>query len=174
MELVDNKRPSLVLLNNQYAALAARIAELGGELTEETEKELDELTSQLCAKADGYGVVLRQLENNVEFWKLQKLECAAAQKVYENGIEALKTRMKYVLGQTEGEALQGELFRFYLARTAPSLNIEDETLVPAQYKKSELKVTPDREAISAALKRGESVPGVTLQENKALRTGRPK
>lgn len=169
----DNKRPSLVLLNNEYAALGARIAELGGELTPETEKELERLTSELCAKADGYGVVLRQLEHNVEFWKLQKLECAAAQRVYENAVQALKDRMKFVLGTTDGEALQGELFRFFLARTAPTLNIED-SLLPAQYKKSELVVTPDREAIKAALNKGETVPGVTQQENKALRTGRPK
>ncbi len=164
---------SLVELNNQYASLAARITELGGELTPETETELESLVDQLCEKADGYGVVLRQLENNVEFWKVQKLECAAAQKVYENAIENLRSRMKYVLGLTEGEALQGDLFRFYLARTTPSLIIDD-NLLPAKYKKTELVVTPDRSAIKVEIDQGHEVPGVTVQENKSLRTGRPK
>lgn len=176
MEQINLKpRLSLVQLNNEYAALAARITELGGELTPETEKELETLLSQLCEKADGYGVVLRQLENNVEFWKAQEQECYAAKKVYENAIKSLKARMQFVLEKTDGEALQGELFRFFLAKAAPRLDIEESlALLPSKYKKSELVVTADRDAIKKAIAAGEVVPGVTVVEVKSLRTGRPK
>lgn len=174
MELIPNKgTPTLVELNNQHAGLTARLVELGGELTPETEKELDELLAQLCTKTDGYGIVLKQLENNVEFWKQQKNECAVAQKVYENAVEALRSRMKYVLAHTEGESLQGSFFRFFLAKAADKVDIALE-LLPPSFKKTELVVTADREKVYAAIKKGETLPGVTVTENKALRTGRPK
>lgn len=175
MKKSDSEKPnvSLVDLNAQYKALAAEIIEFGGELTPETESRYDALLEALCAKTDGYGIVMDQLEAMAAFWKYQKDKCANAQRVAENNIAALKERMKLVLSETEGHALQGELYRFFLAKAAPVLVIDD-LLLPAKYKKSELVVTADRTAIQAAVNAGETVPGVTVKENKSLRTGRPK
>lgn len=167
------KKLSLVELNNAHAGLVARLIELGGELTPETEAELETLLGQLCDKADAYGVVLKQLENNAEFWKQQKMECAAAQSVYEKAQDRLRDRMKFVLSKTDGEALQGQLFRFFLARSTPKINVVDE-LLPAQYKTTQLVISADRDAIKAAIAKGEIPAGVTVEETKALRIGRPK
>lgn len=173
LEKPAEQRASLITLNNEYMALGARLAELGGELTEETEAELEKLLGQLCEKTDGYGAVLRQLDNNAAFWKQQKDECLRAQQIYEAAAERLRERMKFVLAQTEGEALQGTFYRFFLARTAPKIDINLD-LLDAKFKKTELVVSADRQAITAAVKEGKTPEGVTVTENKALRTGRPK
>lgn len=170
---VAPKQSSLIELNNRYVALGARLCELGGELTEETEKELEELTAQLCAKADGYGVVIRNLEGNVEVWKRYRDEANSAVMVYQKAIDALKDRMKVVLAQTDGEALQGEIFRFFLAKAADKIDINID-LLPAEYKKSELRISANRDTINAAIAKGEVPAGVTVTPNKSLRTGRPK
>jgi hypothetical protein len=169
----ETKNPSLVDLHNELQMVSEDIIRMGGELTPETEKELEQALEELCRKTDGYGAVIKQLESKAAFWKDQKKECEVSQKTIENAIERLKSRMKYVLSQTEGEALQGEFYRFFLAKTAPSMDV-NVALLPGQYKKTELVVSPDKTAIKAAMDRGETIPGVTMIETKALRSGRPK
>lgn len=170
---MENQGTSLVSLNAQYASLAAEIMSIGGELTQDMELKLQCTLDALCVKTDGYGVVLEQLKNQSEFWKKQKVECAEAQSVMERAIERLKERMRFVLSQTDGEALQGDIYRFFLCRTKPTLVLDD-TLLPAAYKKTQMTVTPDRDAIETSIALGNEIPGVTVQENKALRQGRPK
>lgn len=164
---------SLIALNSQYQGIAVRLTELGGELTPETEAELDRVTSALIQKVDGYGFVQEQLEASAEFWKFQKEKCAHAQRVFENAITGLKARMKLVLAQHPDQALQGELYRFFLCDAKANVAI-DENLLPAKFKKTRLEITPDKEKIDEALAAGETIPGVTVTPNKSLRSGRPK
>ena len=168
------QRASLVSLNSEYQSVAAELVSAGGEFTPESEKRLDAAITALCQKADGYGIIQEQLESQAEFWKMQKDKCAQAEKVFTGTIKNMKDRMKFVLRQFPGEALQGEFYRFFLTKSADTLQINSEEL-PPQFMTTEIKTVPDRDKIEAALARGETVPGVSkIVDNKALRVGRPK
>lgn len=164
---------TLISLSAEYASLSAELMSLGGELSPENEMRLEVILNRLCEKTDGYGMVIDQLTQQAEFWKFQKDKCAEAQRILEGAVQKLRDRMKFVLGQTPGESMQGELYRFFLAKAAPKLVI-DEEILPAQFKKTEIKQTPDRNAILCALEKGQIPEGVKLEENKSLRSGRPK
>jgi gamma-glutamylcyclotransferase (GGCT)/AIG2-like uncharacterized protein YtfP len=164
---------SLVELSAQYSSVAAQLIAMGGELTPDTEAMLEATQTALCEKTDGYGIVLDELEAEAAFWKFQKDKCAAAQKAIEGVAESLKNRMRYVLSQREEQSLQGDVYRFFLARAADSIDV-DETVLPARFKVSKLVTSADREAIKAAIAAGEAIEGVTVKPNTSLRSGRPK
>lgn len=170
----SSNQVSLVSLNSEYQSVAAELVSAGGEMTPETEKRLDEVVTALCGKADGYGIVQEQLENEAAFWKYQKDKCATAEKVYTGALKKLKDRMKFVLRQLPGECIQGGLYRFFLTKSADTLEINADEL-PDKWKTTEIRTVPDRELIEAELATGRSIPGVTrIVDNKALRSGRPK
>jgi hypothetical protein len=174
-EVKQEPSTSLVALNSQFMAVFTQILEAGGELTPESEDALVQTELALCEKTDGYGIVLEQLQNRLDFWEYQTKKCADVKRAIDNAITRLKDRMKFVLSQRpEGEQqLQGELYRFFLADAADKIEV-DEHLLPDQFKKTFIDVTPDREKIKAALAAGEKILGVRVTPNKSLRQGKPK
>lgn len=164
---------SLVELSAEFSALAGQLIDFGGELTPDREAYLESLQEAIIRKTDGYGIVIARLESESEFWAARVAECNTAKKAADNAAERLKARMKLVLGNTDGHALQGSVYRFYLAKAAPKLVIDD-ALLPAKFKVTEIVQKPDRQAITAAVKAGETPVGVTVEEVFALKSGRPK
>ena len=172
----EKKEPStsLVALNSQYNAIASQLIAAGGELTPETEATLDKVMADLCTKADGYGIVIEKLDSQIEFWKYQKEKCAEAQQVFTNAKERLRARMKDTLKSMPDESLQGDCYRFFLAKSADTISIDPKQL-PVTFKKTIFEQVPDRDKIDTALVKGEQIPGVVvLRNNKSLRSGRPK
>lgn len=166
--------PSLVRLNAEHSQIVAQLIDEGGELTPEREALLEDLQLALCRKTDAYGVVMAQLEAKAQFWKDQEEQCARAKRAAQNAADSLKARMKFVLSQTEGQELQGSLYRFFLARSKDKLCIDDEGSIPAEFKRSELLVSVDKKAVEAALAKGLQVSGARLEPVQALRKGSPK
>jgi hypothetical protein len=168
-------QPTLLSLNAEYQNVLFEITEAGGELTTETEARLDATVLALCQKADAYGIVSDRLKHEAAFWKAQKDKCAHAQKVFENALERLKERMKFVLKALPGEALEGQLYRFSLKKGQPKIEINMELLPKElQFTETTIVTKPSMDKIEALLKEGKTVPGVTVTETKALMPGRPK
>ena len=127
----------------------------------------------LCHKADNYSFVIDRLESEVGVWKNREAQCISARKSFQRAQERLKERMKYVLmGQPE-KSLQGDLARFFLAKAAPRLEL-NEAEIADSFKTVKISTVPDREKIEAALKTGTVVPGAVLVENFSLRQGKPR
>jgi Siphovirus Gp157 len=170
----EKEKKSLVDLEKEFRDIVYQIQEMGGELTPEAEKELDASFEALCAKTDGYGIVHERLKAEIDFWKIQKDSCAKAESVFKNALESLRNRMKFVLENREDKSLQGNFFRFFLAKGADRLEVVDE-LLPREFMIAKVIVSPDTDAIKKALKEGKEVPGAKMIGNNfSLRMGKPK
>lgn len=165
---------SLVSLNDEFKHITEEIIQAGGDLGEGRELRLDSILLSICQKADAYGVVQEQLEKGKEFWKYQKDKCAQAEKTFENGLKKLRDRMKFVLSDFPKNEIQGELYRFFLSKSADRIEI-DETQLPKAYFTTEIRLIPNKEMIQKDIDEGKQVPGVSkIINNTSLRSGRPK
>lgn len=170
---MENKA-NLVELDRNYRHVMDMIIGAGGELTPESEAALDQTFAALCTKVDGYGVICERLKMEMELWKHHKEQCSQAEKVYGNALQRLRDRMKYVLQAQPDRSLEGELFRFFLAKAKDSVVIEEEAL-PQKYKTVRMILEPNKELIEAQLRVGTAIPGAKLKtDNVTLRTGKPK
>lgn len=170
----ESTQITLVDIDREYRAIVAQIEAAGGELTPESEAELERIMALLCQKADGYGIVMHRLESEANFWKMQKDRCAKAQKIFENESDRLKERMKYVLKDHPEKSIQGALFRFTLVKGQDTLSLKEDIL-PNEFKVAQMSLVPDKQKILALLKEGAEIPGAALKtDNYALKPGRPK
>lgn len=167
-------KTTLVALDAEYKATVAEIIALGGELTPENELRLAEIETALCAKTDSYGIVQSRLEKEAEYWKEQETHCRQARQSVEHVLARLKDRMRLVLSGNPDKSLQGDLYRFFLAKRAPTVEIVADA-VPDEFKTTRIEILPDREKIEEALRAGKEVPGCKLNTDVwSLRMGKPK
>lgn len=170
----ESKGLSLLELDRQYRDVVELIRGAHGELTPETEAELERAFAALCEKADGYGVVIGRIEAEHELWKRRRDECGAVARVLSNHIESLKTRMRLALLGQPNRSLQGEVYRFSLIKSRDSLVLEEQA-IPPQYKTTRITLEANKDLIEKDLKAGVIIPGASLKtDNYSLRSGRPK
>ena len=63
---------------------------------------------------------------------------------------------------------KGQLFSFSIQKNPPSLNVDDEKLIPEEYWIEQAPVL-DKKTLLAALKSGEEIPGVSIKQTESLR-----
>lgn len=63
---------------------------------------------------------------------------------------------------------KGQLFNLSIQKNPPSLNVEDEKLIPEEYWIEQAPVL-DKKAMLVALKAGEEIPGVSIKQTESLR-----
>lgn len=165
-------KKTLVELDEECRDLVARISAGPEEVSSEDLAHLEAAEFALCLKVDAYSMVLARLESEEMFWKAQQDRCNSAVKAFRTAQVRLKERMKYVLMQKPEKSLQGDLSRFFLAKAAPRLEINEAELSDA-FKKTRIEIIADRDKIEATLKEGKVVPGAVFVENVSLREGRP-
>ena len=81
--------------------------------------------------------------------------------------------MRIVLGGMPDKSIQGEYYRFFLAKAKDKVTI-DEAVLPKEFFKAKVTYVVDRDRIDAELAQGKTVPGVVVAPNTSLRSGRPK
>lgn len=164
---------TLVDLDRECRDLVAQISAGSEDVSPEALATLEAVEVALCQKVDNYSFVIDLLESEAELWKKRESQCNSARKSFQRSQERLKERMKYVLMGQPDKSLQGEMARFFLAKAAPKVEINDAEL-PDSYKTVKIQTVPDRDKIDADLKAGKIVPGAVMVENFSLREGRPK
>jgi hypothetical protein len=55
-----------------------------------------------------------------------------------------------------------------LKKNPPALVIDDQAKIPSKYEKQKIEISLDKVAIKAAIKAGEEVPGVHLEQGTSL------
>ena len=127
------------------------------ELLEELETRIAKYVSAEIEKVDKVGAVLASLES-VQANAKAEIERLRAQ------LEAYVLR---VIRQRDGKPLRGRNTTFSMRRTE-ALTIVAPELVPDRFKRTTVTIDIPKTAIKQALKDGEEVPGVVLQQNEHL------
>ena len=130
-------------------------------------RETDKL--ELTKKLDGYGIILDKIKISAKFWKDREDACKRSRKALESLENNLKNNLIHAIETLDGQSLEGEATKFSICDNPGRLVIENESLVPAQFKFVVQTTEMDKEEIREALKRFEDVPGARLVFGKNLR-----
>lgn len=111
----------------------------------------------------------RKIENLACYIKNLKAEEAAfsaekkALSDRDNATKAKRERLEnYLFGYLNGEKFSSAKCAISFRRTPERVEIADESAIPAQYFREQVVKAPDKNAIKAALKNGESIAGCAL------------
>ena len=138
-------------------------------LDEETKLDtLDSIdwTDQFEEKVEKTVKVIKNKEADKKLIKEEIDRLTARMKSVDNDITRLKTGLQGAFEVTGHEKVKGLLFTVSLAKTPPSV-VVDEDLLPKEYFVA--KLTPDKATLKELLKAGKEVTGARLKENRSLR-----
>lgn len=162
MKEKDQENKSLIMLS---AELETMLIESEGEITEAIAEHL----SQVATKVDGCVYMLERFAQINEFYKIRAEKLERIAKAAKTAEERLKEYVKTTMQMTDKKEIEGQDFRIKLSPTAPKVTVKDESKVPNKFMVEKLVISPDKKAILQAIKSGEVVEGVILEESFSLR-----
>lgn len=139
-----------------------RMIEDGAEGLEDT---LESIELAVADKLEGYAMVIKNIESDITGIKAEEKRLADRRKGMESSVERMKAAVQDALLTVEGNRLKTDKFTFSF-RKSTAVQIEDETLIPPQFIKTETKVV--KSDLAKMLKEGAQIPGASLVENQSL------
>ena len=139
-----------------------RMIEDGAEGLADTLESIELATAE---KLEGYAMVIKNIESDIEGLKAEEKRLAERRKSMENNIKTMKASMQGALLTVEGNRLKTDKFTFSL-RKSTSVVVHNDAVVPDNFAK--VTRTISKTEIAKALKNGIEVPGAELVENKSL------
>lgn len=132
---------------------------------------LESLQYELEEKADGYAMVMRQLEGDIALLKAEIDRLSGRKKTVENNIKRMKQGLETAMKAANKPKIKTKLFSFGIQKNPPSVvmdeqyieNIPDEYLIPQEPKIDKKKIKED-------LKAGVNLEGLAhLEQTEGLR-----
>ena len=121
-------------------------------------------------KAQNYGFVIRNMTATADAIKEAETQMAARRKAIENRVMHVKERLKTGMEIAGVSKLECPHFVIAIQKNAPSVEIFEPALVPAEFMRQlePPPPAPDKIAIKEAIKRGDDVPGAMLVQSTRL------
>ena len=138
-----------------------------GELIDNSEaiqSLLNEIEDERDSKADNVAYLIKEANDTENSLKAETDRLNERKKMFIRQQESLKQLLDFLLG---GEKLKTDKFTFSY-RTSQSVNIIDESLVPAEYLNVKETFTPNKKRIKEALQDFNEVAGAEIVVNKSL------
>lgn len=138
-----------------------------GELidnSKEIQELLNELMSNQADKADNIAYLIKESKDTQESLKVEVARLNERKKMFERQEKKLLDLLDYLLS---GEKLKTDKFT-YSYRSSTSVEIEDDSLIPAEYLNVKEVFTPDKKKIKEALADFQEVSGAKLLVKKTL------
>lgn len=141
----------------------------GGEITQEIEERMEDISIALPAKVDRYYLFLENLES-----RMQKLtEHIEDLKKLKSSLEGVSERTSaFMMSQMISNgltSLAGNSYRFRVSQCPMRTVIDDENLVAAKFKIIKTIQTIDKASVKLAIEAGESVAGAHLDGGECLK-----
>lgn len=159
-------------MENSWYGISSRFLDLvlkseEGELTpEEYQEQGNALALELRNKGVSTQGYILQQEAEVKAIKeeIKRLKEYADKK--EKRIEKIKGTVKDAMERLQIPRLETPVGTFSIKKNRASVEIYDESLVPVEFKKTKVEISPDKDAIREALLKGDTVQGARLIEDK--------
>lgn len=156
---------TLYELTNDYKSLLDLAGSMDADEIETFNNTLEGILGEIEVKADGYAVVLSEIEGriniiNKEIGRLEAIESALSN-TRRRMIDRLKTAMEDI-GKKE---IKTDLHRFKIVGNGGKQPLDiNESCVPEEYIKKVVVESPDKDKIRTALESGEVLPFASLGE----------
>lgn len=128
---------------------------------------LEALNDAIEDKLEGYGMLIRNIQSNIDAHKAEEERIAKNRKSMENNLKRIKEHVHHSLEAIGKRRVQANLFTFSIRSNPPSVKVFDESLLPAQY-----FVMPEpivnKKRLADDLKNGEKINGAELSRGESL------
>ncbi len=158
---------SLFNISQEYKEIMLEIEMAEGEITPEIAERLDAVSSSIEVKAQNYSFIMKAYETNntiidAEMERLKILKARNARNV-----DSLKQRLKGAMEDMGVQKITTPLISVSF-RKSESVEVEDENLVPIDYKVKKEEWRVDKAKIKDAIKSGAVVLGASISVNNNL------
>jgi hypothetical protein len=163
---MNNK--SLVTIVNESMSLEQMLIESGGEMTAEIESFLSVNSEQLATKVDGYHMIIDRFDSlkkyyaeKAEFFKTISSQC-------DNASKRLKENIKFAMLEMGVDEIKGHDMRFKLSQGAGKLVVDDEEMIPVEFKFENITTEIKSYQLKEALKNG-PISGAHIEPTQSVR-----
>ena len=127
----------------------------------------NEVEAKLEEKAENTRIILSKLDKDIEFLDEEIKRLQRRKKAIQKNKENLKSLLAWTLEQAGISKLKTQKATFYFAPTPPKVVIEDENLIPEEFKIQKWDI--DKKKLKEALQSGLEIKGAILEQVETLR-----
>ena len=156
-------------INQQYDTLKKYITDT--DTSEDMFKEaFDQIEAAFEDKAENIVKLIKNIEGDVEAHKVEEKRISEKRKFMENHIGRLKKMLEESMVQMDKDDVKAGTFTLKIQKNPYSVEIEDESLIPEEYKTIEQVVKIDKKHIVDDYKADQMmIPGVNVKQTESLR-----
>lgn len=132
-----------------------------GEVDAGTVERLESLQAEKNEKIENCGLYLKNIDSEIAALDAEIKNLTARKKTKENKRDRLTEYVKPFIEEMENKKFESARVAFSL-RSSESVNITDESAIPAEFIKTKTETAPDKTAIKKAIKAGAVVSGAEL------------
>lgn len=166
------KRP-LWVISDDLEAVASKIIDAGGELTDELAAELEAMEGEFTDKVERVALYIRMLERNAAGAKVEKDRLAAIQKANETAASGLKSYLLSIMAQHGRDKIETYKARVTrVANSRPAVRWTGDTYdeIPEPFKRTRVVNTIDADAVLAAENEGQALdPRIEIERGHHIR-----
>lgn len=160
---------ALYKIADDYLVAMNRLQDM--EIDEQTIADtLEGMAGELEVKATNVAMFVRNLEASADAIKSAEGDMAARRKAIENRAKRVKEYLQSQMTRTGITKIECPHFKLAIQDNPPSVVIDAESQIPAEFMKTPEPPppSPDKKAISDAIKSGKEVPGAHLERGQRL------
>ena len=158
---------SLYTIQQEYLHIAEALLDNGGELTPELSEALTINQQNLETKSTNYGLVIKELESQIDIIDSEIKRLSALKASRNKTIDRLKENISTAMKIYNVEEIATPLLKINF-RKSESVEVPVEAMLDKEYIVTKTTTSVDKVKIKEAIKRGETVFGAVLKENKNL------
>lgn len=125
-----------------------------------------EVEGDLVTKCENICKLIKNYEADIKSYKEEERRLATQRKVQENKLDHLKKYLFETVSQTKSKKVETSIFKLGVRKTPAKLIIEDENKINEKFKV--VKFDWDKASMKEALKNGEEIEGVKLEQGESL------
>lgn len=129
---------------------------------------MEGLEGEIEDKADGYAMVMKDLDGQVAAIKKEEERLAARRRTIENRVEYMKSKLQEMMVITGKTKFKTPLFSFGIQKNPASVVIDDESKIPAGYWIPQ-QPKLDKASLKDWLKEGNECEWAHLAQSESLR-----
>lgn len=146
-------------IGNEYQNIIALIEQNNGDLNEDLHEAYINSREELNNKAKAYIYVIRNKENHIANIDAEIERLRDMKKQTEKEIDRIKNYLSLAVDHF-GNFETG--LHKISNRISKSVEVTDSNLLPKEYIKEKIELTPDKNAIKKAIESGSDIPGALL------------
>ena len=129
---------------------------------------LTEVMDDVVSKGENGIMYFRKLQGTIDAAKAEKKKIDAYIKALESRKKRLEGAYMQAMEMMKMKSIMTARGEMKIKKNPPAVIIDDVAKIPTQYMRQKVEITPDKAAIKAALKSGETIEGAHIEQGVSL------